>query len=142
MEFEIPSKVFETRDYDDTLDRIKTQNRQLGQFLGKASKSSDREKVVYESRKKTLVVYKEKIEGLVEASKFVSTPKKKGSGLTDVIYYSSFDDLCSQLTELCIVKHAGNNGVDNDINAILDELLEKNAITKTEYNTLYNKIFS
>ena len=99
---------------------------------------------MFESYRKTLVVYKEKIEGLVEASKFVSTPKKKGLGIkkvTDVIYYSSFDDLCSQLTELCIVKQAGNNGVDNDINAILDELLEKNAITKTEYNTLYNKIF-
>ena len=98
-----------------------------------------------ESRKKTLNVYREKIEGLVEASKFVSTPKKKGLGLkkvTDVIYYSSPDDLCSRLAELCVVKQAGNNGVDNDINAILDELLQKNVINKTEYNSLYNKIFS
>ena len=81
----------------------------------------------------------------MEASKFVSTPKKKGLGfkkVNDVIYYSSPHDLRSRLAELCVVKQAGNNGVDNTIYAILDELLEKNVINKTEYNSLYNKIFS
>ena len=84
MGFEIPSKVFEKQDCNNTLDKIKTTNRQLGQFLGKSSKASDHEKVRYESYRKTLVVYREKIEGLVEASKFVSTPKKNGSGFKKV----------------------------------------------------------
>jgi hypothetical protein len=142
MDFELPSKVFETQNYDDTLEKIKMNNRQIGQYLSKTSKLPAHEKEVHESRKKTLNIYKEKIEDLEGASKFVSTPKKKGSGLTDVIYYPSFDDLCRRLSELLIVKKAGNNGVNNDINAILDELLEKGAIDKTKYNGLYHKIFS
>jgi hypothetical protein len=59
-----------------------------------------------------------------------------------VIYYASVDDLCSKLSELCAAKQAGNNGLDNRINSILDELLRVHAISKDEFNCLYKNIFS
>lgn len=80
----------------------------------------------------------------------MSTPKKKGEGLknargrtegVDVIYYPSVKDLCIKLQELHAAKQAGNNGLNNSINSILDELLRVNAINKDEYNYLYKNIF-
>jgi hypothetical protein len=123
-----------------------------------------REKEVYRSRKQTLVKYKNIIEGLEGAKQFVSTPKNKGSSTASlgtgkglkvdrlrrsnrrcrtaggVIYYSSVDDLCSKLAKLDASKQAGN-GLDNDINSILDELFRVQALNKDEYNTLYKNIF-
>ena len=78
---------------------------------------------------------------------FVSTPKKAGNGLRgriggfDVIYYPSIDDLCVKLTQLVAAKQAGHNGLDNNINSILDELLRVQEIDKDEYNILYKNIF-
>ena len=45
------------------------------------------------------------------------------------------------LVLLHAAKQAGNNGLNNNINSILDELLRINAIDKNEYNVLYNAIF-
>jgi hypothetical protein len=39
-------------------------------------------------------------------------------------------------------KQAGNTGLDNGINSILDELLRTESISKDEYNNLYSKIFN
>ena len=64
-----------------------------------------------------------------------------GGNGADVIYYNSVDDLCSRLELLCAAKRAGNTGLNNNINSILDELLNKNAIDKTEYNNLFSQIF-
>ena len=75
----------------------------------------------------------------------VSTPKKTGKGLknklVDVIYYPSVEDLCAKLAELDAAKQAGNTGLDNNINSVLDELLRVKAIDKTIYNNLYKNIF-
>ena len=85
------------------------------------------------------------IDGLEGAKQFVSTPKKTGKGCritgVDVIYYPNVEDLCIKLQNLIAAKQAGNNGVDNSINSILDELLTVHATDKDEYDILYKNIF-
>jgi len=138
MSLDLPSVVFKNKLIEETIDKIKTENRSIGQKLRKGSDIRENEKQIYASRKKTLEVYRQKIQGLEGAKQFV------GKGLknkTDVIFYASVDDLCSKLTELCAAKQAGNNGLDNRINSILDELLRVNAISKNEYGNLYRNIF-
>ena len=74
----------------------------------------------------------------------VSNAVATGKGIknsADVIYYNSVDDLCSRLELLCAAKRAGNTGLNNNINSILDELLHKNVIDKSEYNNLFSQIF-
>src|SRR5271155_1721641 len=93
MSFELPSSVFKNKTVEETLEKIKTENRSIGQKLGKASKLNAKEIQMYESRKETLETYKQKIECLQGARQFVSTPKKTGKGIknkiVDVIYYPS-----------------------------------------------------
>ncbi|HLX53696.1 MAG TPA: hypothetical protein VKR58_07130 [Aquella sp.] len=146
MSFELPSVVFKNKTVEETLENIKTENRSIGQKLGKESKLKPHISEVYSSRKQTLITYRQIIEGLQKTKQFVSTPKKRGKGfknkIVDVIYYPSVEDLCANLTQLHAAKQAGNTGLDNNINSILDELLRVKAIDKTEYNTLYKNIFS
>ena len=146
MSFELPSVVFKNKTVEETLEKIKTENRSIGQKLGKESKLKPHISEAYSSRKQTLKTYKQIIEGLQGAKQFVSTPKKRGKGLknkiVDAIYYPSIDDLCVKLIELKAAKQAGNTGLDNNINSILDELLRVQAIDKAEYNNLYKNIFS
>jgi len=91
---------------------------------------------VYHSQKQTLETYKLAIEGLQGAKEFVSTPKKTRKGLKNkmvhVTYYPSVKDLCTKLAELQAAKEAGNTGLDNNINLILDELLKIEAINKND----------
>ena len=66
-----------------------------------------------------------------------------GKGLktkSDVTFYANVDDLCLRLAELHAAKKAENNGLDNMLNSILDELLKVGAITKDEYAVLYKSI--
>jgi len=148
MGFELPSLVFKNKTIEETLESIKTENRSIGQKLGKGpvgQKVEAKEKEVYRSQKKTLDIYKQMIDGLEGAKQFVSTPKKTGKGCraggSDVIYYPNVEELCIRLQNLIAAKQAGNNGVDNSINSILDELLRVHAIDKNEYNNLYKNIF-
>jgi len=138
MSLDLPSVVFKNKLIEETIDKIKTENRSIGQKLRKGSDIRENEKQIYASRKKTLEVYRQKIQGLEGAKQFVGKGLKNKS---DVIFYASVDDLCSKLTELCAAKQAGNNGLDNRINSILDELLRVNAISKNEYGNLYKNIF-
>jgi len=158
MSLEAPSEVFKNNTADAMLEKIKTFNRSIGQCLRIDSKSTPNKIEICKSRKKTLSIYKSKIDIIAGAQQFVKSPKSKsesgeprdkssgatGNGLknsSDVIYYNSVDDLCSRLELLCAAKRAGNTGLNNNINSILDELLNKNAIDKTEYNNLFSKIF-
>jgi hypothetical protein len=156
MGFELPSLVFKNKTIEETLENIKTENRSIGQKLGKGpvgQKVEANEKDIYRSQKKTLDIYKQIIDGLDGAKQFVSTPKKTGKGLKgrgnarngtegiDVIYYPNVEELCIKLQKLNAAKQAGNHGVNNDINSILDELLRVQAIDKDEYNILYKNIF-
>jgi len=47
-----------------------------------------------------------------------------------VLYYNDPDALVERLHLLCASKQAGNTGLDNEISAILDELLRGGAISK------------
>ena len=138
MSFELPSVVFKNKQIAETLDKIKTENRSIGQKLGRSSDVKENERQIYESRKKTLGVYKQKIQGMEGAKQFIGKGLKTKS---DVIFYANVDDLCLRLAELHAAKKAGNNGLDNTINSILDELLKVGAITKDEYDVLYKSIF-
>ena len=150
MSFELPSIVFKNKLIEETLEKIKTQNRSIGQKVGighVGQKVDAKEKEVYQSRRQTLETYKQIILGLEGAKQFVSTPKKTGKGAanargrTDVIYYPNVEELCIKLHKLHAAKQAGNNGLDNNINSILDELLLIRAIEKDEYDNLYKNIF-
>ena len=136
MGFDLPSQVFKNiKEIERTIAKIKTENRRIGQKLGRGSDASIEEKELYKSWKKTLENYRQKIQGLEGAKQFV------GKGI-DVIYYRSVEDLCSKLTELDAAKQAGNTGLDNRIVATLDELLRIGSVTKTDYDALFNLIFS
>jgi len=137
MNFDMPSVVFTNKKIEATIAKIKTENRRIGQKLGRGSDATEQEKEKYESFKKTLKIYRQKIEGLEGAKQFVGKGLKK----SHVLFYSSVDDLCSRLLQLYSAKQAGNTGLDNIINSILDELSKVNAISKDEYDNLYKSIF-
>ena len=144
MKLPLPSKVYQNDVVSETLSKIKTHNKSIGQYLGigPSSKSISKEaKISLESQKNTLKKYKTLIENTESAKKLISTRKtdkqKTGTGVTnipsavhEISFYSSVDDLCNRLALLCAAKEAGNNGLDNNINSILDELLQVNAIDK------------
>ena len=46
-----------------------------------------------------------------------------------------------KLNEYITAKEAGNTGLDNYINEILDELLEKKCINKDDYDNIFKSIF-
>jgi hypothetical protein len=136
MRFDLPSVVFKNKQIEKTIAKIKTQNRRIGQKLGRGSDATEEEREIYKSWKKTLETYRQKIHGLEGAKQFVGKGVK-----TDVIFYPSVDDLCSKLAELDAAKQAGNTGLDNRINSVLDELLRTQAISKDVYDDLYKIIF-
>jgi hypothetical protein len=154
MGFELPSKVFKKiKQIEKTIAKIKTENRRIGQKLGKGSDATTEEKEVFKSWKKTLESYRQKIQGLEGAKQFVG----RGAALAelppeallgaqlsvpDVIFYASVEDLCSILTKLDAAKQAGNTGLDNRIISVLDELLRTGSVTKNDYDSLYKNIFS
>ena len=156
MSFDLPSVVFQKGAVEETLERIKTENRSIGAFLGKSSTKTEKEKEVYKSRKETLILYKERLKGL-EATQPIVVSKKIGKGIkpvcklkrgrgrpktnTDPIVYSNPEDLMVKLVEFDASKQAGNTGVDNVINSILDEMLKIKSINKNDYDILYKNIF-
>ena len=136
MNLDLPSEVFKNKQIEKTIAKIKSQNRRIGQKLGRGSDATEEEKIIFKSWKKTLVLYRQKIHGLEGAKQFVGKGVK-----TDVIFYASDEDLCSRLSELDAAKRAGNTGLDDRINSVLDELLRTRAISKDEYDALYKLIF-
>ena len=156
MKLPLPSKVYETNTVEQALQSVKFHNKSIGQYLGigPASKgiSKDNKKTL-ESQRTTLLKYRSLLENTESAKKLISTRKtdkqKTGTGVTnipsavhEISFYSSVDDLCNRLALLCAAKDAGNNGLNNNINSILDELLRISAIDKNEYNHLYSNIFN
>lgn len=157
LKLDLPSKVQKEGNFAQVFEVIKTHNRIIGQHLGIKSKKTQGEKEIYKSEKETLKIYKAKIAGLEGAAQFI---KKTGEGLRkrklckqkrgrgrpkiqpDAIVYSTPNDLVQKLYELVIAKAAGNTGLDNIINEMLDELLEKGFIDKKYFNKLYNSIFN
>ena len=151
LKLPLPSEVYETDTISQTLDKIKTYNKSIGQFLGigiSSKKISNAEKVQLESQRDTLKKYRDRLENTESAKSLVAPTKtgKYGKGVPnaahEISFYSSVDDLCNRLALLCAAKQAGNNGLNNNINSILDELLRINAIDKNEYKHLYSNIFN
>ena len=147
----LPSEVNETDTISQTLDKIKTYNKSIGQFLGigpSSKKISNAEKVQLESQRDTLKKYRDRLENAESAEGLVAPTKtgKYGKGVPnsahEISFYSSVDDLCNRFALLRAAKQAGNNPLNNNINSILDELLRINAIDKNEYNHLYSNIFN
>jgi len=120
MSFDLTSIVFKNKQIEETLHKIKTENRSMGQKLGKVSGVREWTASICIT-KETLAIYRQKIFGLEGAKQFVGRGLKT---ISDVIFYASVDDLCSKLAELNAARKAGNTGLDNVINSILDELNE------------------
>ena len=142
-----PSEAFKSNKIAETLDSIKTHNRAIGQKLGKGAASKKltaSDKSQLESQRATLNKYSDILETTEADKKLLVSHKsdKTGSGIHEISFYSNVDDLCSKLALLHAAKQAGNNGLNNNINSILDELLRINAIDKSEYNDLYKAIFN
>ena len=154
LKLPLPSEVHETDTIPLTLDKIKTYNKSIGQFLGigpSSKKISNAKKVQLESQRDTLKKYRDRLENTESAKNLVAPVKsgKSGKGIPEankaiheISFYSSVDDLCNRLALLCAAKQAGNTGLNNNINSILDELLRISAIDKNEYNHLYSNIFN
>ena len=160
MSLELPSEVYVNDNIEIALRKISKTNRSLGQYLGINSKKTEKEKEVFQSQKHTLEIYEKKINALAEAKQFEVNPVKEGKGIhkkklvklkrgkgrpkkyPDVIYYKKPDELIEKLNEYCAGKQAGNTGLDNYINSILDELLETKIISNNEYEQMYKNIFS
>ena len=151
---QLPSRIYESDTIPETRQKVKTLNKSLGQYLGigAASKKISKEsKARMESQRDTLKKYKDRLDQTESANKLLASSKieKSGKGLPDankaiheISFYSSVDDLCNRLALLCAAKQAGNTGLNNNINAILDELLRISAIDKNKYNHLYSNIFN
>src|SRR5271170_6197164 len=158
MGLDLPSEVQKKGSHESVIKLIHSENKRIGQYLGVRSTKSGREKDKYESRKQTLKLYKNKIEGLEGAKQFIVS-KKTGEGLhkhklvkqkrgkgrpklkPDLIVYSHPGDLVYKLGEYIIAKEAGNTSLDNYITEILDELLEKKCISKDDYDNTYKRYF-
>jgi len=159
LELDLPSEVQRKGTYEETLNIIKTENRKIGQHLGILSKKDEKEKAVYESQKQTLKIYTKKIKNLEGSTKEFIISEKTGEGLRkrkivkqkrgrgrprkypDTVYYSNPYEICVKLNENIDAKRAGNTGLDNIINSILDELLNIKYIDKNVYDNLYKNIF-
>ena len=145
MKLPLPSQVYESDTILQTLGEVKTHNKSIGQYLGTGPSSkriSKNAKISLEAQRATLKKYKASIENAESAKKLISarkTDEKSGTGvnsntgaLHEISFYSSVDDLCNRLALLCTAKEAGNNGLNNNINSILNELLRINAVDKNE----------
>ena len=73
----LPSEVFEDNKIDQTLKSIATENRKIGQLLRADRKTSETERIMYESQKDTLVKYKDILKSTKEGKKLLGEGLKK-----------------------------------------------------------------
>jgi len=157
MGFDLPSVVFAANTHTQVLDLIKKENASLGQYLSEVTKAgkktSEKEKEMYKLRKDTLDKYRTILTDTKAGHRYKVKSSKSGQGMcnsvknkkskfgVDLIICSSTEELCQELQRYCAAKAAGNTGVDNHINAILDRLLKEKRVDMDEYNNLYKNIF-
>ena len=165
MNFELPSIVGlqdkgsrQAGTLESILQKIISKKRSLNQLIGKTGeKRSETEKENFRSQRSTLEIYERKIRKLMGVDEFIVytgkggppsrklCKQKRGKGrprkYPDTVFYNSANDLCQKLYELVAAKKAGNTGLDNSINSILEELLNIGAVNKEFYNTLFKCIF-
>src|SRR6185436_15219123 len=84
MGLDLPSVVQKRGTFKETLEKVESENKSIGQFLGIKSKKTESERLVYESYKETLKIYKRVIKALQETQQFITSKdasKKTGTGL-------------------------------------------------------------
>ena len=113
--------------------KIKTLNKSLGLYLGigAASKKISKEsKARMESQRDTLKNYKDRLKQTESANKLLASSKTEKSrkgvpeankAIHEISFYSSVDNLCNRLALICASEQAGNTGLNNNMNSILDE---------------------
>ena len=150
INLELPSEVQKNKTFESTISSISKMKSSLGQKVKESNtKRSEAEKGMFRSQQKTLEIYERKIKKLQASEEFVV---KSGEGMTkrgrgrpkknvDFTPYYTPDKLCEKLYELVASKNAGNTGLDNEINLILDRLLANGNIDKKYYDELYKSIF-
>src|SRR6478609_3374404 len=154
MKFPLPSQI-KSENYNDILKRITKEKKGITHGIKKHEHHGEVE--IDMSRYATLEVLRQKIKTLqknysefdIKSGKGLRTHKlvkqKRGRGRPktkpDLIVYSNPDDLAIKLKEYILAKEAGNTGLDNYINEMLDELLEKKCINKDGYDSIFKNIF-
>lgn len=157
MELDLPSIVQQKGNYEEVLNKIKTQNRSLGQFksdITKAGKKAlQKDKDIARSKKETLEIYKKKIEGLQGAKQFIKktgegeklVKPKRGRGRPkikpEIFQYKNNSELCQILDDLVTLSKNGDKSHDLHIKEILKEMLKLNLITDDCYKDLLKIIF-
>ena len=150
INFDMPSQVQRSKNFAGTFNSISAMKSSLGQKTKESNKKrTEVEKEMLRSQQKTLGIYERKIKNLQGSEEFIV---KSGEGMkkrrrgrpkknTDFTPYYTPDKLCEKLSELVASKSAGNTGLDNEINLILDRLLANGNIDKKYYDELYKNIF-
>ena len=154
MKFSLPSQI-KSENYNDILKGIKKAKNGITRGIKKHEHPGEVE--IDMSRYATLEVLRQKIKTLqknysefdIKSGKGLRTHKlvkqKRGRGRPkikpDLIVYNNPDDLAIKLKEYILAKEAGNTGLDNYINEILDEMLEKKYINKDGYDNIFKSIF-
>ena len=72
----LPSEAYRNNEIDQTLQKVKTENQRIGQYLRDDSKKTEVEKKIYKSRKETLQKYKDKLKKVVAGSELVAKDQK------------------------------------------------------------------
>ena len=150
INLELPSEVQKNKTFGSTISSISKMKSSLGQKVKESNtKRSEAEKGMFRSQQKTLEIYERKIKKLQASEEFIVKSgegiRKRGRGRpknnVDFTPYYTPDKLCEKLSELVASKNAGNTGLDNEINLILDRLLANGNIDKKYYDELYKSIF-
>lgn len=154
MSLPLPSEVAGNGNYDDIITEAKKLNHLYGCKAGKKSNQDEKMKEMYKSRQKTLEKYKESLNDHKPADKyklgkgFRKQPLyriKRGRGRPrtnpEIIIVNDIETLKQELYNFVTAKNAGNTGLDNNINSVLDALLKNNEIDIDKYRELYKEIF-
>src|SRR2546425_628017 len=149
INLELPSEVQKNKTFGSTISSISKMKSSLGQKVKESNtKRSEAEKGMFRSQQKTLEIYERKIKKLQASEEFIVKTEgmtKRGRGRpkknVDFTPYYTPDKLCEKLYELVASKNAGNTGLDNEINLILDRLLANGNIDKKYYDELNKSIF-
>ena len=95
MGFQLPSIVFTTDTYELVIQRIKSENRSIGQFLGKGAagkKIDERQKESIKFNQDTLTKYQKILENSEPTKRYIVKPKSKtGQGMSNVINYKNLE---------------------------------------------------
>ena len=110
LKLPLPSGVYESDTISQTLDKLKTYNKSIGQFLGigpSSKKISNARKAQLESQRDTLKKCRDHLENTESAKGLVAPTEtgKYGKGVPnaahEIFFYSNVDDLCNRLALLC-----------------------------------------